>query len=359
MDNMNYQSADIFSGQLPFSLEAEQSVLGAILIDSSCLPRIMDYVKPESFFVEKHRLIFEIMLAKFTTSQVIDIITVLDAVKSEGVFQTAEDAKIYLAQLAQVVPSTSHIESYAKIVQEKHYLRSLILAAKEIIENSSSPGVEAAELIDSAEQRIFEIRQGRESRGLVPISQIIMSTYDTLQKLSGEDKSQYIGTSTGFSALDSIITGLNKSDLILLAARPAMGKTSFALNIATNVAIKANKKVAIFSLEMGREQLVSRMLSSEALVQSSLMRTGNLKQEDWIKLAMSAQILAKAPIYLDDTPSITVAEMKGKLRRIKDLGLVVIDYLQLMTTGRRSDNRVQEVAEITRSLKIMAKELNV
>ena len=182
----------------------------------------------------------------------------------------------------------------------------------------------------------------------------------TGSKLSGDDKSEYVGTPSGFGALDTILTGLNKSDLILVAARPGMGKTSFALNIATNVAVRSGKKVAVFSLEMSKEQLVGRILSSEALIQSGALRTGNLTPEDWTKLAMTAQMLSKAEIYIDDTPSITVADIKAKLRRIPDIGLVVIDYLQLMTSGRRSgDNRVLEISEITRGLKIMAKELNV
>ena len=296
----------------------------------------------------------------FLASQSIDIITVLDRVCREGVFPTEEDAKIYLAKLVEIVPSTSNVESYAAIVQEKFYLRSLMAASQKILETAREGQSDARTIIDMAEQDIFNIRKGKEVGGLTRIDEIIIDTYDRLQKLSGEDKTQYMGIPSGFGALDTILTGLNRSDLILLAARPGMGKTSFALNVATNVALRSNQTVAIFSLEMGKEQLVSRILSSEALIQSYALRTGTLSPDDWVKLAMTAQMLSKANIYIDDTPAITVAEMKAKLRRIPNLGLVVIDYLQLMTSGRRSsENRVLEISEITRGLKIMAKELDV
>lgn len=294
----------------------------------------------------------------FTSGQPIDIITVLERAKNEQVFSSEQDAKLYLTQLVQVVPSTANVESYAQIVQEKYYVRCLILAARDIIENSRDVSYDAKTLLDTAEQRIFEIRKGRESRGLQRINEIIISAYDHLQQLSGADKSAYLGTPTGFTQLDNMITGLNKSDLILLAARPAMGKTAFALNVATNVA-KKGKTVAVFSLEMSKEQLVQRVLSSEAKVQSHLLRTGNLATDDWTRLAEAAEILSKVPLYIDDSTGITIAEMKARLRRVKDLGLVVIDYLQLMTSGRRSENRVQEVSEMTRGLKILAKDLNV
>lgn len=345
--------------QLPYNLEAEQSVLGAILIEPNCITRVMEFIKPDSFYREQHKEIFSVMTRMFVSSQSIDFITVLEMVKREGTFKSDENAKIYLTRLAQIVPSVSNIEAYAKIVQEKHYIRRLITSSQKVIENAKEGSTDARTLLDMAEQDIFNIRQGRDASGLVRIDEIILQAYDHLQKLSGEDKNKYVGTSTGFSAVDNIITGLNKSDLILLAARPGMGKTAFALNIASNVATKSNKTVAVFSLEMSKEQLVTRVLSSEALIQSHSLRTGNLKPDDWVKLAMSAQLMSKAPLYIDDTPGITVAEMKAKLRRFRDLGLVVIDYLQLMSTGKRSENRVQEVSEITRSLKIMAKELNV
>jgi replicative DNA helicase len=357
--------ADILEGELsaqelPFSAEAEQSVLGAMLIEPGCISSVLQYLSsPDCFYRPQHKQLFSIMLQMFTVGANIDLITVLEQAKAQKVFASDEDAKIYLTQLAQIVPSVANIEAYAAIVQEKHYIRSLVYAAKDIVEMSHDPQIDAKTLLDSAEHRIFSIRQGREAGGLIPIEEIILSTYDQLQRLSGDDKEEYAGIPSGFSQLDQITTGLNKSDLILLAARPGMGKTAFALNIAANVATKAKKAVAIFSLEMSREQLVMRILSSEASIQSQQLRTGTLSAGDWERLALSAQMLSSSPIYIDDTPGITVAEMKAKLRRVRELGLVVIDYLQLMSTGRRIDNRVQEVSEITRSLKIMAKELNV
>ena len=356
---MNDRPTDLLDQALPYSLEAEQSVLGAVLVDASCLSVVLDNLRPSNFYREEHQKIFEIMLHLFTTAQPVDFVTVLEQVCRENVFPSEADAKVYLTQLVEIVPSTRNVEAYANIVREKSYLRSLISAAHEIIENSRDSGESAQTILDSAEQRIFDIRADRHSSKLLPIGDVLLDIYDRLQKLSGEDREQYLGIPTGFGMLDRMITGLNKSDLILLAARPAMGKTSFALNIATNVAMKAKKTVAIFSLEMSREQLVERILASDALVQGTRMRTGELSPEEWVRLAISSKELAKAPILIDDTASLTVPEMKARLRRVKDLGLVIIDYLQLMNGGGRNENRVQVVSEITRSLKVMAKELNV
>ena len=344
---------------MPYNLEAEQAVLGSILIDPSSIDRAMDYLRPDSFFKPEHRDIYSIMISMFTAGETMDIITVLEAAKAQGVFDTDEAAKAYLAQLVEVVPSASNIESYARIVVEKYYLRCLIGVAGDIIDNTAGGHGDASTLLDSAEQRIFEIRQGKDTRGLVKFSDIMVDVYDRLQKLSGEDRRQLLGEPSGFSDLDDMLTGLNKSDLILLAARPAMGKTSFALNIATNVAKKTDKAVAIFSLEMTKDQVVTRMLSSEASIPGHQLRTGELQGEDWVRLSQAASILSNCKLYVDDSSGITVPEMKAKLRRIKNLGLVVIDYLQLMSSGKRSENRVQEVSEMTRNLKIMAKDLDV
>ncbi|MFV0399707.1 MAG: replicative DNA helicase [Oscillospiraceae bacterium] len=352
-------SPELLAQELPYSLEAEQSVLGAVLVDSGCLALVLDQLRPESFYRQENGRIFEIMTNLFTTAQPVDHVTVLDHVVVERVFEQEADARIYLAQLIQIVPSTKNVEAYARIVREKHYVRSLISAARDIIDNSRDPGNDAQMLMDAAEQRIFDIRQGRESSSLQRIDSIILGIYDRLQRLSGDERERYVGLPTGFAGLDKLLTGLNRSDLILVAARPGMGKTSFALNIATSVAVKTGKKVAVFSLEMSREQLVERILSSDALVQGNKMRTGELSTQDWVKLAASAQQVAQAPIYVDDSAGITVPEMKARLRRMKDLGLVIIDYLQLMSGTGRSDNRVQVVSEITRSLKIMAKDLDV
>jgi len=354
----NNYTTEISDG-LPYSLEAEQSVLGAILVDSSCLMIAMEYLNPQSFYRPEHTALFEIMVRLFTTGHPIDLVTVLEHARRDEVFPSDGDAKVYLAQLVQIVPSTGNVGAYASIVKEKHIIRSLMNAARGIIDNASIGQEDASTLMDMAEQTIYDIRAGRDGSKLKRIDGVLLEIYDRLQRLSGDDKSQYIGIPTGFAALDRIMTGLNRSDLILLAARPAMGKTSFALNIAANVALKSNKKVAIFSLEMSREQLVERILSSDAKIQGSKMRAGTLAGEEWVRLAVAANTIARAPIYIDDSAGITVGEMKARLRRERDVGLVIIDYLQLMSSGARSENRVQAISEITRSLKIMAKELNV
>lgn len=345
--------------QLPYNLEAEQSVLGAVLVDSSVLPDVLDRLRPESFYRRENAKIFEIMVVLFTTGAPIDHITVLEQVIGEQVFPNEADARVYLAQLIEIVPSTRNVEAYATIVQEKHYVRSLIGAARDIIDHSSDPSNDAQMLMDTAEQRIYDIRQGRDHSSLKRIDGVILDIYDRLQRLSGEDRENYLGIPTGFAGLDRILTGLNRTDLILVAARPGMGKTSFALNMATHVAAKENRTVAIFSLEMSREQLVERVLSSDARVQGNKMRTGEMDNQDWVRLAQSAQQISQAPIYIDDSAGITVPEMKARLRRLRDLDLVIIDYLQLMSGTTRSDNRVAVVSEITRSLKIMAKDLHV
>lgn len=345
--------------QMPYNLEAEQSVLGAVLIDPGCIAAVMENIRPDAFYRPQHQQIFEVMMNMFNQSKTMDFITILEAVKTEDIFETNEDAKIYLTNLAQVVPSSAHVEAYCKIVREKYYTRRLIEASRDIIDMAQDGQAESDVLLDSAEQSIFEIRQGRNSSAFKHIRTAITETYETLQRLSGEDRDKYKGISTGYPALDHVITGLNKTDLILIAARPGMGKTSFALNIAENVATKGKGTVAVFSLEMSSEQLAQRLLSSQASIEGKLLRTGELEGDDWVRIAMASQVLSKADIWLDDTPGITVGEMKAKLRRLKKLDLVIIDYLQLMSSGRRIDNRVQEVSEITRNLKILAKELNV
>ncbi len=345
--------------RLPFSLEAEQSVLGAALLDAGCVSELVRLVRPEYFYREQHRRIFEVISNKYTMGEPIDIVTVMEAAVREEIFSTPEETKAYLAQLAQLVPSVHNLEAYTGILMEKYHLRALITTSRDIMEQAEAPAAESQGLLEYAEQRIYDIRNGHDNSSLLPVSRVAMETYDHLQRLSGEDRAEYLGISTGYAALDRVITGLNKSDLLLVAARPGMGKTAFALNVASNVALRSQKTVAIFSLEMSREQLMNRLIASEGNIDSRRLLTGDLSMEDWGKVADLLTIFSKCPMYMDDTAGITVAEMKAKLRRVRDLGLVVIDYLQLMSTGRRSDNRVQEVSEITRSLKVMAKELNV
>ncbi len=355
------QGLDIYSQAMPFSLEAEQSVLGALMLDSQRLPAVMELLKPEYFYRPQHQDLYAVMVRMFTMGEAIDPVTVLESARRETIFETPEDAKIYLTQLAQTVPGTQEerVRAYAVIIQEKYYLRSLIAVAREVTDNAFDPQADAKELLNLAEQRIYDIRQGREVSSIQPLSKVLVETYDHLQRISGEDRKEYLGLSTGYKRLDEVITGLNKSDFILIAARPGVGKTAFALNIASNVAKQSGKAVAIFSLEMSREQLAQRLLSAEALVELQKLLTGSLTEADWVNIARATQTLAASKIYVDDNAVTTVAEIKAKLRRIKDLGLVVIDYLQLMTSGRNIQNRVQEVSEMTRNLKLMAKELNI
>mgnify|MGYP005777390733 FL=1 len=344
---------------MPFSPEAEQSVLGAVLLDASCLDQVTEILpRSEYFYQVNNALIYEAMLELFALGRPVDFITVLERLKENENFDESS-GKVYLMQLAQLVPAISNVDSYAKIVREKYDVRTLILAAREILEDATAGAADASTLLDSAEQRIFDIRRGKNMQGLQPLGEVIIDTFDRLDRLNSPDKDLYRGIPTGIGELDSTITGLNRSDLIILAARPGMGKTSFALNIARHAAVTVRKKVAFFSLEMGREQLASRLLSTEALVGGTKLRTGELEEGEWARLIEGGDILAKAPIYLDDNSSITVPEMKAKIRRLGGVDLVIIDYLQLMNSAKRIDNRVQEISEITRNLKIMAKELNV
>lgn len=343
---------------LPHSLEAEQAVLGAVLVEPDTINQLADQLRVEEFFLAEHQAIFRVMCDKLNNNQTIDFVTVLESLKSEGYFST-EEGKAYLLKLANIVPFLSNLPNYIRIIKEKYDARRLIYASREIIDEAMDPATDNGALLDSAEQKIYEIRQGRQTGGLIPIREVLASNYEMFKKLTSKERSQYVGIPTGISTLDAVTSGLNRSDLIIVGARPGMGKTSFALNVARNVAMQQNRTVAFFNLEMSREQMVNRLLSSEARVSSKKLRTGNLTPEEWGRISTASSVLCQAPILLDDTASITVTEMKARLRRVKDLGFVVVDYLQLMHTARKIDNRVQEVSEITRSLKIMAKELNV
>lgn len=342
---------------LPYSLEAEQSVLGAILLDPGVLTQLLDVLKASYFYLAQHRAIFSAMVRMFSASESIDFVTLLNTLKAEGVYDEA-GGKAYLLSLLQMVPSSANAMAYAHIVEDKYYLRSLISVSREIIDAAVQETDDVRDVVDMAEQRIYDIRQDKSDMGLHHVKEVILETYDRLKKISSADKRDFLGMPTGFSELDRYISGLNRSDLILLAARPAMGKSAFALNIAQNVA-RAGGRVAFFSLEMTREQNVSRMLSAQARIENTKLRTGELAADEWVRLAEAADTLSKSALYFDDTSGITVPEIKARCRRLRDLDLVVIDYLQLMSSGRRIENRVQEVSEITRSLKIMAKDLDV
>lgn len=354
-------SEDLQTRQQPHNLEAEQTILGAVLLEPSVLPLVVERLRPESFYLEQHRELFSIILRLFSNGTGADLITVMNEAVAMNVFETNAMAKAYLSGLMKSVASISNIESYCKIVQDKYFIRSLMGVAQEILKTAEEGTADAMTLLDNAEQKIYDIRQGRQSDGLTRIDEVVLDAYLRLQQINGENKDQFLGIKTGYDELDQITTGLNESDLLILAARPGMGKSAFALNIATNMCHKAgnNKAVVIFSLEMGKEQLVNRMLSSEALVNNTTLRSGRIDPRDWEKIASGADRLAKMPIYLDDTAGVTVPQMKAKLRRVKNLGFVIIDYLQLMSSPNRHNNRVTEVAEITRHLKLMAKELKV
>ncbi len=346
--------------RLPYSVEAEQSVLGSILVDPKCIADVMTLLKPENFYIPQHQAIFRVLCSMFEFNQTTDFVSLLEKLKTEGVYDEA-GGKSYLMNLAQVVPSAANVVAYAEIVREKSYARSLIVAAQDIIKDASENMKDAGELLELAEQRIFDIRQGRDVSGLVNIKDIIVNeTYDRLSKMSDPaTRDDYIGIPCGIGALDRMITGLNKSDLIIVGARPGMGKTSFVLNIAREVAMKAKKTVCFFSLEMTRDQLAQRMLSNEASIESSKLRTGDLTAEEWTRLAQAGTHLSEAEIYFDETSNITVPQMKAKLRRMKKVDLVIIDYLGLIHSAEKSENRVTEVTKITKGLKVMAKELGI
>ncbi|MCR5122372.1 MAG: replicative DNA helicase [Ruminococcus sp.] len=347
-----------FPSKAVYAPEAEQAVLGAVMKDPSVLPQVIEILKPESFYNETHKKIFGLLVRMFSDARTEDMVTVINEAVNTGVFESSAMAKSYLLGMVQNVPAVSNVSVYANIVSEKYHVRRLVDVANDILEKAGSGTEEASELLDRAEQNIYDIRNG-EIRGLTRIDSVIIDAYDHLQELSGEDRDKHTAASTGFSQLDQVTSGLNNSDLIIVAARPAMGKSAFALNIAVNMCRRSGKDVAIFSLEMGKEQMVTRMLSSEAMVNNTVMRTGELKREDWDKLVGAVEKLSQMPIYLDDGAGVTVPQMKAKLRRLKNLGLVVIDYLQLMESPNKHSSRVNEVSEITRQLKLMAKELNV
>ncbi len=344
---------------MPFSLEAEQAVLGSILVDPACLPQAAVYINPESFYLPQHSAIFAAMLTIDSTGAKIDPLVVLDMLVQQGVYDNAA-GRNYLFELAQMVPSTSNIEMYARIVREKHFIRTLISISSETIEEAVAGEETADTLLDNAEQKIYNIRQGKTTNAPSKLKDIIVNNvYDTLKKITGEDREQYKGFTTGYSDLDKILTGLNRSDLILIGARPAMGKTSFALNLARNVAAVGKRKVLFFSLEMTKEQLAMRVLGTEARVSSKKMRNGQISNDEWIRLGKATCALNDCELYFDDTSSITVPEMKAKTRRLGGVECVIIDYLGLIKGSTRTENRVQEVSEITRNLKMMAKDLNI
>jgi replicative DNA helicase len=355
--NDNTNASDSLVRKLPFSLIAEQSLLGAVLVDPESFNEVADLVAVTDFYMEEHQQIYAAMHELFLTSRDIDVVTLIDMLVQKGIY-TKSGGEQYIRTIAEVVPNALNVKDYARIVKDKSVLRQLIGACEEVTDVAYSEQDDVAHVLDSAENKIFAIAQGKDTKNFRHIREVIGDVYAHLHELN-TDKEASQGTSTGFSGLDRVLAGMGKSDLILVGARPGMGKTSFCLNIGTNVAALTGKTVCMFSLEMSAEQLVNRIISSEAMVDSYAMRTGDLKPEDWESIAHATSNLAKCDILIDDTSGITVTGMKAKLRRVKNLGLVIIDYLQLMQSDGRNDNRVQEVSDISRNLKIMAKDLGV
>ncbi len=343
--------------KMPFNLEAEQALLGAILIDPASLDVIAPVIRTEDFYLDEHKNMFSTMLSMYLSSKKIDSVTLIDEMKRNG-FLTEAAAQDYLKLVATSVPVVSNATDYAKIIRDKAILRELIQAGEDIAEAAYAGEDEAEKLVDYAETQVFRIAEKRENKDLLHIREVMLQVHDRLTQLTNDPEAVQ-GTPTGFSALDNVIVGLGNSDLVLIGARPGMGKTAFAMNIAVEAALKTKKAVCIFSLEMSAEQLARRMLSSEAQIDGYKLLSGKLDKEDWNALAHATSRLSETNLLIDDTPGITVSAMKSKLRRVKNLGLVVVDYLQLMQEDRRHENRVQEVADISRSLKLLAKELNV
>ncbi len=348
---------------VPYSLEAEQAILGAALIDPETVSAIVEQVKPEYFYVGKNKRIFSEIRMLFLSNTATDVITVNNAVLRAKIFDDENESKVYLSQLADTVPSLSNLGEYIRIIKDKYTLRSIMGIARDML-NDAQNGDDSRLVLEKAEQTIYTLSQGKDVRALEHISKSASDGFDRLRKLAGPDRDKYRGIPTGYRFLDAKLGKMGKSDLIVLAARPGMGKTSFALNIAQNVATNKTA-VAVFSLEMSKEQLNDRLLSAQSGITSRHLRTGDIEVDEWDKIADAIDHLSRLPIYLDDTPSITVSDMKSKIRRLNsepdkdNIGLVVVDYIQLMSTGRRTENRVQEISEITRNLKIMAKELDV
>ena len=351
----------LLTRQMPHSVEAEQAVLGSMLIEHRCVPQVIEQLRPDDFYVQQNREIYETIYSMFNYSLTIDPVTVLENMKQNGVYDE-NTSRGYLLQLMDTTPTAANVKEYIGIIKDKTLLRRVAETAGEItvlIQQGTETG---QDILEAAEQRIYAIRQGRAARGLTPISTVLLDVYDQLTELAASE-SAIPGLSTGLTDLDRAISGLNKSDLILLAARPGMGKTSMALNILLEAGKKSGKSVAFFSLEMSREQLARRLISSECFVDNKKLVTGKLTEEDWEKVAVAADSLNRSKILIDDDSTVSVADILAKCRRVDDLGLVIIDYLQLMQSagGRQysGENRQQVVSDISRALKIMAKELNV
>jgi replicative DNA helicase len=345
---------------LPQNIEAEQFVLGGILIDNEALHAVLEVIKPEDFYREAHRKIFLAFLELYEQNIPIDLVTVSELLQKKGQLADVGGAS-YLATLVEAIPTTTNLVHYARIIKEKAILRRLINCASEIINQCLTPTEDAEEILDRAERSVFEIANERIQTSYYPLKDVIKESFNMIQNIASKT-THITGVPTGFVDFDRLTSGLQPSDLIIIAGRPSMGKTAFALNIAANTAIRYGIPVAIFSLEMSKEQLANRMLCAEAKVDNQKLRSGFLADHDWQLLTEAASVLSEAPIFIDDTPAISILEMRAKARRLKaehNIGLVIIDYLQLMKGKGQTERREQEISEISRSLKALAKELNV
>ncbi|NBG89204.1 replicative DNA helicase [Isachenkonia alkalipeptolytica] len=343
----------------PHSIDAEQSVLGSMLLDREATIVALEIVRPDDFYKAAHGDIFDSIVTLFNRNEPVDLVTLTEELRKREKLETVGGIQ-YLTSLSSSVPVASNVKHYAVIVEEKATLRRLIRASEEIVTLGYNSDIEVPELLEKAQKNIYDISQYRAREGFVPIKEVLNTTFDNIELLYQSDKT-ITGTTSGFIDIDKKLNGFHKSDLILIAARPAMGKSAFALNLAQSAAIKEGNAVAVFSLEMSKEQLMLRMLSSESMVDLSNIQTGNLNEEEWGKIARAMVPLSQAEIHFDDTPGVSVTEMRSKCRRLKmesGLDLVLIDYLQLMQGDGKIENRQQEISAISRNLKIMAKELN-
>lgn len=356
------ESAELTKDQ-PNNTDAEASLLGAILIDADSLVKIADSINKEDFYDPRHARIWESLIELYNDHDAIDVLTLSDKLKNKGNLEVIGGGA-YLTELTNYVPTASHIEKYAEIVAQKALRRRLITVSQEMTELSKDESKKLSELVEEAEARLFEVSQKHTKQDIISLEEVLASSFDRLDELH-KDKGQIRGVSTGYKDLDNILAGFQKSDLVILAARPSMGKTALALNFAHNIAVQATEPVLMFSLEMSKEQLVDRLLSMESGVDAWALRTGNLSDQDFEKIAKAMGTLSEAQIYIDDSPGITISDLRTKARREahkRQLGLIVVDYLQLMSGGSRfggDGNRVQEISEISRGLKGVARELNV
>lgn len=344
----------------PHHMEAEQAVLGAILLDNNALVTVSEFLQAEDFYQKNHQIIFKAAIEIYERNEPVDLVTLATYLQDKQLVEIAGGIT-YLSELANGVPSTANAEFYGRKIEEKAILRKLIYAANTILKKGYDGDEEIAELLDMAESKIFEVSQRKIGKAFTEIKDVLLDTFQRIEKLHNS-RGDVTGLPSGYRELDRLTSGFQKSDLIIIAARPSVGKTAFALNVAQNIGVHSKTPVAIFSLEMSKDQLVQRMLCAEANIDANRLRTGTLQDEDWPKLTMAMGRLSEAPIFIDDSANLTVLEMRAKLRRLQaehGLGLVLIDYLQLLNSHRRSDNRQQEISEISRSLKGLARELDV